>query len=111
MPIRLPGNVAMLFDPPPSPLRYSDDVEEIDDDEGQLARDLAKVMLEISAKTYEDGGHAMRSVHAKSHALLKAELEIPKALPPVLAQGLFARPGRYDAVMRFSTIPGDILAD
>lgn len=32
-------------------------------------------------------------------------------LPPNLAQGLFARPGSYEAVLRFSTAPGDILDD
>src|SRR5260370_32130719 len=29
----------------------------------------------------------------------------------VFAQGLFAKPGRYPIVMRFSTLPGDILDD
>jgi hypothetical protein len=32
-------------------------------------------------------------------------------LPPHLAQGLFAKPGEYPAVLRFSTIPGDVLDD
>ncbi len=32
-------------------------------------------------------------------------------LPPVLAQGLFARAGTYPLVNRISTTPGDILDD
>jgi hypothetical protein len=43
--------------------------------------------------------------------LIEAELEIIEGLPPTLAQGLFATAGRYPAVMRLSTIPGDVLDD
>ncbi|MDP5009157.1 MAG: catalase family protein, partial [Glaciimonas sp.] len=32
-------------------------------------------------------------------------------LPPMLAQGIFAKPGQWPVVMRFSTVPGDILDD
>ena len=38
-------------------------------------------------------------------------MEIAEGLPTVLAQGLFAKAGRYPVVMRFSTLPGDILDD
>ncbi|MEO8927465.1 MAG: catalase family protein, partial [Caulobacteraceae bacterium] len=36
---------------------------------------------------------------------------VPEGLPPVLAQGLFAKPGRHEAILRFSTSPGDLLDD
>eukprot|EP00913_Durusdinium_trenchii_P021367 g20080.t1 len=68
-------------------------------------------MLSISEKTYADSGHAIRSVHAKSHGLLSATVEVLEGLPPELAQGIFAEPGRYEAVIRLSTTPGDILHD
>jgi hypothetical protein len=45
----------------------------------------------------------MRGVYAKSHGIVKGELIVPEDLPPVLAQGLFAKPGRYDVVLRLST--------
>lgn len=53
----------------------------------------------------------MRSVHAKSYALLEGELTVPDGLPAELAQGMFAQPGTYPVVLRFSTNPGDILDD
>ncbi|MCO5730921.1 catalase family protein [Rhizobium sp. SSA_523] len=94
-----------------TPLRYHPDVEEISPDEPQLAQALSDTMLSISYKTYADSAHAIRSVHAKSHALLGAEVEVHDNLPPELAQGLFARPASYEAVIRLSTTPGDILHD
>jgi len=53
----------------------------------------------------------MRTVHAKGHGLARGTLDIAEDLPPELAQGLFAQPGRYDAVLRLSTNAGDILDD
>jgi hypothetical protein len=101
----------MLLDPPARPVRYTPDLEHPEKDEAETTQALTETMLKISEKTYEDGGHAIRSVHAKSHGLLRGEIEIAADLPPVLAQGLFAKSGRHPVVMRFSTIPGDILDD
>lgn len=50
--------------------------------------------------TSEHYGHAVRSVHAKSHGILEAELTVLPDLPPELAQGMFAVPGVYQAVLR-----------
>jgi hypothetical protein len=94
-----------------SPVRFTPQVEHIQPDEPQTARDLAETMLSISQKTYADSGHAIRAVHAKSHGLLEARLEIIEGLAPEYAQGLFAEPGTYEAVIRLSTTPGDLLHD
>jgi hypothetical protein len=94
-----------------SPVRYSPSVETPEQDEEETDRQLVEVLRGISEITYKDSGHALRSVHAKSHGLLRAELEVIAGLPPTLAQGLFAEAARYPVVMRFSTIPGDILHD
>ena len=93
------------------PVRYSPDVETPEADEAETNRQLTETLLKISEITWKDSGHAIRSVHAKAHGLLNAELVIADGLPSELAQGLFARPGRYPVLMRFSTIPGDILDD
>ncbi|MDG3576400.1 catalase family protein [Rhizobium sp. YJ-22] len=93
------------------PVRFSQDVETVQPDEPQVARELAETMLSIARKTYADTGHAMRAVHAKSHGLLQARLEVLDDLPPELAQGIFAKPGNHDAIIRLSTSPGDLLHD
>ncbi|WP_137786591.1 catalase family protein [Sphingomonas sp. 3P27F8] len=94
-----------------SPVRYSDAVEKPIDNEEQVHRDLIDTMRSITETTSQDYGHAVRSVHAKAHGILSGELEIDGALPPELAQGLFAGAGRYRVLMRFSTNPGDLLDD
>jgi hypothetical protein len=94
-----------------SPVRYSPSIEIPEQDEEETNRQLVETLRGISEITYRDSGHALRSVHAKGHGLLHAELEVIAGLPPTLAQGLFAKAAKYPAVMRFSTIPGDILDD
>ena len=97
--------------PPASPVRYTSDLDTPEADEAKVGADLNETLHGISETTFKDGGHAIRSVHAKSHGLLQGELVVPAQDNPVLAQGLFAQPGRFPVVMRFSTIPGDLLDD
>jgi hypothetical protein len=96
---------------PTDPVPYSPAVETPEPGEAETTADLIETLRRISETTYKDGGHALRSVHAKSHGLLEGQLEVLDGLPPWLAQGLFARPVTYPAVLRISTIPGDILDD
>lgn len=90
---------------------YTDSVEQPEKNEAELNAELIETMLKISKKTYADSGHAMRSVHVKSHGLLVGKLEVLPHLPAELAQGMFAEAAAYPVVMRFSVTPGDILPD
>jgi hypothetical protein len=94
-----------------TPLRYDASVEVPEKDEAKTQAELIEQLLKISKTTRADEKEALRSVHAKSHGLLGATITIPANLPPQLAQGLFAKSGKHDAVMRFSTSPGDLLPD
>ncbi len=93
------------------PLPFHPSFESVPDDEGETQRGLTEAMLAIQRKTDDDQGHAFRAVHAKAHGYLKAKFEVLPGLAPELAQGLFAEPATYDAILRFSTTPGDILND
>ncbi|MGA7439101.1 MAG: catalase family protein [Luteibacter sp.] len=95
----------------PSPLPYRESLEQIEPDETETVEQLIATLTDINQTTLEHSGHASRSVHAKSHALLTGELTIPDDLPRELAQGIFAKPGIYPVVLRLSTVPGDILDD
>ena len=92
-------------------LRWDPSEEDVQFDEGQINAELAATMRGIQETTFEDYGHAHRSVHAKSHGLLEGRLTVLSGLSPMLAQGLFAQPGTFPVIMRFSTNPGDILDD
>jgi hypothetical protein len=86
-------------------------MEKFDDDEAQTTLGLVETITKIQKTVYDDTRHASRGVHAKGHGILVGELRILNGLPPELAQGLFAEGGTFPVVMRFSTIPGDLLDD
>ncbi len=90
---------------------YTDSVETVQPDEQKTFDDIAATMKDISHKIGDRQRHTTRTVHAKSHALVKAELTIKADLPEPLRQGLAAQPGSYGTILRFSTNPGDILSD
>ena len=90
---------------------YAASVEVQRPDEEQVFSEIASCMSHIAELISDRSRHASRAVHAKSHGLLRAELTVLEGLPEPLAQGLFQRGKSYPAIMRFSTVPGDILAD
>ncbi len=92
-------------------IRYSPALEVPAADEAATFEALVAAMQSISAITWQDSGQAIRAVHAKGLGLLHGELTVLDGLPPELAQGLFAAPGRYQATLRFSTSPGDLIDD
>ena len=92
-------------------LQYSPEVEKIAPDEHVTFDELSRIMQHITRHTATRYRHAYRPVHAKSHGVLVGTLEVLPNLPEPLAQGLFAAPASYPAILRFSTNPGDLLAD
>ena len=93
------------------PVPYTPAYEVPEDEEAVTTFDLKDTMHGISVRTYQDSGHAIRSVHAKTHGLLVGELTVLDGLAPEYAQGLFAQAGSYPVVIRLSTTPGYILSD
>lgn len=87
------------------PVRYDPAVEQLAPDEGETIEGLTEQFKIILDTTSKDYGHAVRSVHAKGHGLAKGRLTVVENLPAELAQGMFASPGAYDAVLRFRPTP------
>lgn len=96
---------------PARPVPYDPTVEKEEEGEAKTFAEINKTMQKIRITTFENSGHAIRNVHAKSHGLLRGELRVLDGLPAQLAQGLFAKTGAYPVLMRLSTTPGDILDD
>lgn len=93
------------------PVPYQPAFEHLEDDEAETQQQLVETLLGISEKVHADEGHAFRSVHAKSHGVLRGTFEVLPGLPPELAQGVCAHPASYPFVLRLSTTPGDLLED
>ncbi len=102
---------ATVSAPPTTLVRYSPEVENVSVDEAEAVDALKASFKTIMDTTSRDYGRAVRGVHAKGHALVHGTLTVAAGLPTALAQGLFAQAGRYPAVLRLSTVPGDILDD
>ncbi|MET0367615.1 MAG: catalase, partial [Methylobacterium sp.] len=94
-----------------APVRYSPDVESLKPDEDKTIEGLCRTFDTILQRVADDSGHAVRSVHAKSHGILEGTMRVEAGLPPELAQGLFATPGEHKVYLRMSTNAGDILPD
>ena len=56
----------------------------------------------VNSVASEGVGRAVRFAHAKGYGLVRAEVEILDGLAPAYAQGIYAAPGRHDALIRFS---------
>src|ERR1044071_6331963 len=85
-------------------VRYNPDVEQMEPDFErtlQAVLDDMKQHMRGSLKT-EGIGLVVRNAHAKGYGLARAEVEILSGIPNEYAQGIYAKPGRHEAMVRFS---------
>ena len=95
------------------PIRYKD-IPQIP--ESTYASELAKIVssVEQTVKTSyekEKQKRAVRFAHAKSYGIVRASVEIQSGLSPEYAQGIYAIPATYEAVIRFSNGLGHLGPD
>ena len=86
-------------------VRYSPEIETFDPKLSELMPriiDFWETKVRESPKT-EGTGRAVRGAHAKTFGVARAEVEILNDVPAPYAQGIYARPGCHDAVVRFSS--------
>lgn len=95
----------------PEYLRYSPEVEKPEKDEAETIQKVIAMMADGHRKTEQKYGRSIRISHAKAHAVLKGQLIVSEGLPPELAQGLFAKPGVYEVLVRMASAPGELLDD
>jgi catalase len=85
-------------------VHYSSDVEQAEPDFDrtlQMVLDDMKQHMRGSLKT-EGIGLVVRNAHAKGYGLARGEFEILGGMPSAYAQGIYAKPGRHEAMVRFS---------
>jgi Catalase len=94
-------------------VRYTPEIETIDP---HIDETLVQIIDFVEKKGRESprtegAGRAVRAAHAKSFGLVKAEVEILADLPAAYAQGIYAKPGRHGALIRFSSTSGHLGTD
>src|SRR5262245_27792604 len=94
-------------------VRYSPDIESLDPDLDKLLDQIIAFWEnKVRNSPVEEGsGRATRGAHAKSYGVVRAEVQILDNLPAPYAQGIYATPGRHDAVIRFSSASNHLGAD
>jgi len=97
--------------PAPTPIPYRDDLEQEQEGEAQVIEDTIAHMRHTMEQAFELHRKATSGTHAKSHGIVTGSLRVHDDLPPELAQGLFARSGTYEIVMRYASEPGQIDPD
>jgi len=84
-------------------VRYSPGIEAPDpnfDTALQVVLDDLRKQVTASPRV-EGQGLAIRNAHAKDYGVTRGEVEILANLPPEHAQGIYAKPGRHEAMVRF----------
>jgi hypothetical protein len=94
-------------------VRYTPEIETLDPN---LDRLLEQIIVFWEKKVRESpvvegSGRAVRGAHAKTFGVVKAEVQILRNVPPAYAQGIYATPGRHDALIRFSSASNHLGAD
>jgi len=94
-------------------VRYSPEVETIDPNLDDLLEQIIAFWEKKGREspTNEGTGRAVRGAHAKSYGLLKAEVQFLHSVPEPYAQGIYATPGRHDALIRISSAANHLGSD
>ena len=92
-------------------VRYTESIEVKQENEDEDVNEIRASFARGRMAAYEKHRHAVRDAHAKSHGILKGELQIYDDLPDELKQGLFKKARNFPVIIRLSTSPGDILPD
>jgi hypothetical protein len=94
-------------------VRYVPEIETIDPHIDELLAQIVDFWEKKGREspTTEGAGRAVRGAHAKSFGLVKAEVEILADVPVAYAQGIYAKPGRHGALIRFSSTSGHLGTD
>lgn len=93
---------AYLFFPSVTGLRFISQVADrrLTDHEETAIDEAVEVVVAAMTRAIGDG--TTRDAHTKHHGLVRATVEIAADLPDTVRHGLFTRPGRFDAYIRFS---------
>src|SRR5262249_26550478 len=86
-------------------VRYSAEMETLDPDLDQLMeRIIGFWEKKVRESPVAEGrGRAVRGAHAKTFGVVRAEVQILRNVPTAYAQGIYAKPGRHGALIRFSS--------
>ncbi len=84
-------------------VEYREDLEQPAPDEEDFITKIVNSLHRNNEWAFKKYKHGIRDAHAKSHGILRGELQVYPELAPQLCQGLFAAPKTYPVIARVSS--------
>lgn len=81
--------------------------------EGELDKiwEVSKQFNRLQMMNFNEHMHCLRGTHLKTQGCVIGKLKVHEHLPAHLAQGMFAKGGTYDCIMRYSSLTPKIVPD
>src|SRR5262249_19244781 len=83
-------------------VRFTPDIEARDPNFDKSLETVVDRASHYTAESVTSDGRSIRSAHATGYGLARAEVEILGGLPAPYAQGIYKKPGKHEAMIRFS---------
>ncbi len=103
--------LAMLVIMPAFAVGANSEGEEVPAEEGPAIKRVTDMIAAQVQSGFDKDGHAFRDAHHKQHGCVRAQFTVEDGLAPNLKQALFAHPGSYSAVIRYSNGSGEVKDD
>ncbi|KAE8449435.1 hypothetical protein EG329_008043 [Mollisiaceae sp. DMI_Dod_QoI] len=86
-------------------------VEVIQPGEQEEIKEVSDQFNRFQMMNFNEHHHCLRGTHLKTHGCVMGKFTVKDNLPPDLAQGMFAKPGQYDMIMRYSSLTPKLVPD
>jgi len=86
-------------------------VEVVDSREEEMIRDVSAQFNRFQMMNFNEHHHCLRGTHLKTQGCVYGKFIVKDKLPEHLAQGMFAAPGTYDVIMRYSSLTPKLVPD
>ncbi|KAK3072009.1 hypothetical protein LTR53_007597 [Teratosphaeriaceae sp. CCFEE 6253] len=99
----------------PAPGTYikwdAEGVEVVPPAEQDKIYEVASQFNRFQMMNFNEHMHCLRGTHLKTQGCVMGKFTVHRDLPEHLAQGMFAKPGIYDVIMRYSSLTPKIVPD
>ncbi|EME81437.1 uncharacterized protein MYCFIDRAFT_38573 [Pseudocercospora fijiensis CIRAD86] len=86
-------------------------VEVIQPGEKEKIWEVSEQFKRMQMMNFNEHHHCLRGTHLKTQGCVIGKFVVNDNLPPHLAQGMFAKPGTYDCIMRYSSLTPKLVPD
>ncbi|KAG4432911.1 hypothetical protein IFR05_011604 [Cadophora sp. M221] len=86
-------------------------VEVIQPGEAEKIKEVSDQFNRFQMMNFNEHHHCLRGTHLKTQGCVMGKLKVKDNLPPHLAQGMFAKSGEYDTILRYSSLTPKLVPD